>query len=620
MSSMDIEIEERGNFFQQFITNIFVFCGPKFKKEDYTLLTTKFKKKLIFIPKKPNNESADNYIPCLFYRKQNSPNFLIFFHGNSEHIFQIENFGLDFRSILEMNVILVEYPGYSIYIDNEPTPKKIFEDSKIIYDWIKNTFKVSDNQIFICGRSLGTSPAIYLASQRNPKSLILISAFTSIKKIGEDIHLSIFVEEIFKSIKLIKDVKCSILLIHGEKDNLISYKHSEKLKEEVEKYNKNIDIKLVKRPNMTHNDFNLKDDILNQIKDFLYTKGLISSDIEVNNSIEETQINYLFKIPMSINKIIESKIFNINDFEFYKEIPINNSNPSNLIRLIDGRIALTNGSKILLYDEIQYRLNLEIETNENEKDEFEITTLFQNTNENLLCGTTNGNIFIYEIDSDEFKQINKIPPIKDEIYKIDTFFSQSFCLLSKNFIQIYDNISYEKKLEIQNNISYTDILVISENKVAFLKKEKFSLCKFEENTIKNYIDLKDLEINGLKNTLIGTNTHIIIGGIGRIYYFNYVKSAPQLLVKKISQKENEEIIFMNKIHDELFLASTKYGTILQIIFNENGLLEIVKKNFTDLKINSLILKNYKIIIFSEKKKIKILSIPKIGNENNCKII
>lgn len=79
MSSMDIEIEERGNFFQQFITNIFVFCGPKFKKEDYTLLTTKFKKKLIFIPKKPNNESADNYIPCLFYRKQNSPNFLIFF-------------------------------------------------------------------------------------------------------------------------------------------------------------------------------------------------------------------------------------------------------------------------------------------------------------------------------------------------------------------------------------------------------------------------------------------------------------------------------------------------------------------------------------------------------------
>ena len=277
---------------------------------------------------------------------------------------------------------------------------------------------------------------------------------------------------------------------------------------------------------------------------------------------------------------------------------------------------MTNGSKILIYDEIEYSLDLEIDINEM-NEEFEISSLFQNKNENLICGTTNGHIFIYNIDSDEYNQINKIPPIKDEIYKIDTFFSQSFCLLSKNFIQIYDNISYEKKLEFQNNISYTDIIAISENKLAFLKKEKFYLCKFEENEIKKeYIYLKDLKINGLKNTLIGTNRNIIIGGIGIIYYFNHVKSDPQILPKKISEKENEEIIFMKKIHDELLLVSTNYGAILQIIFNESGSLEIVKKTFTDQTINSLMVKNYKIIIFSEKKNIKILSIPK----NECKII
>ena len=32
MSSMDIEIEERGNFLQQFITIIFVFCGQNSKR------------------------------------------------------------------------------------------------------------------------------------------------------------------------------------------------------------------------------------------------------------------------------------------------------------------------------------------------------------------------------------------------------------------------------------------------------------------------------------------------------------------------------------------------------------------------------------------------------------
>ena len=48
----------------------------------------------------------------------------------------------------------------------------------------------------------------------------------------------------------------------------------------------------------------------------------------------------------------------------------------------------------------------------------------------------------------EFSQINKIPPIEEETHKIETFFSKSFSLLSKNFIQIYDTISYDKKLEI----------------------------------------------------------------------------------------------------------------------------------------------------------------------------
>ena len=301
---------------------------------------------MIFIPKKLNNESADNYIPCLFYRNPKSPNYLIFFHGNSEHIFQIEYFGLDFRSILEMNVILVEYPGYSIYIDNEPSPEKIYKDSLIIYDWINKTLKVSDNQIFVCGRSLGTSPAIYLASKRNPKSLFLISAFTSIKEIAEDKNLSMFVEKIFESIKLIKDVKCFILLIHGKIDDLISLKHSENLEKEVKNYNKNVELEI--RPNMSHNDFDLKEDILNPIQNFLNKNKLKSSDIAVNNSIEETQINELFKIPKSICKLIDLKISN-------------NSNSSN-----DGRI-LENYSKISINDENESLIVLDNEIIKNEK-------------------------------------------------------------------------------------------------------------------------------------------------------------------------------------------------------------------------------------------------------------
>lgn len=104
--------EERGNWIQQLITNNFILCSQKLEKSDYQSIMTNFKNKLIFIERSNENQDSDNYIPCLFYRNPKSSNFLIYFHGNSEHIFQIDFYGLDFRSYLEMNVIIVEYPGY----------------------------------------------------------------------------------------------------------------------------------------------------------------------------------------------------------------------------------------------------------------------------------------------------------------------------------------------------------------------------------------------------------------------------------------------------------------------------------------------------------------------------
>ena len=67
---MDIEIEERGNFSQKYITETLVFYAPEFKNEEYKSLPTKFKEKLFYISKKPNNESANNYIPSFFTKNK----------------------------------------------------------------------------------------------------------------------------------------------------------------------------------------------------------------------------------------------------------------------------------------------------------------------------------------------------------------------------------------------------------------------------------------------------------------------------------------------------------------------------------------------------------------------
>ena len=78
-------------------------------------------------------------------------------------------------------------------------------------------------------------------------------SFTSIKNLGTDKFSSYIVEEIFKSIDYIIDVKCHILFIHGLKAPLISYHRSEELNAIAKKYN-SIFIEIQKMNEMTYND------------------------------------------------------------------------------------------------------------------------------------------------------------------------------------------------------------------------------------------------------------------------------------------------------------------------------------------------------------------------------
>jgi hypothetical protein len=70
----------------------------------------------------------------------------------------------------------------------------------------------------VFGRSIGSGLATYLAANRNPAVLVLMSAFTSIRGVVKDLAgcltAKIFKER-FDNANLIKNVKSSIFLIHG---------------------------------------------------------------------------------------------------------------------------------------------------------------------------------------------------------------------------------------------------------------------------------------------------------------------------------------------------------------------------------------------------------------------
>ena len=279
--------------------NSIIFPTPKF---DYNMLEY-YKDELIFIPKEKGKK---DFIPCLFIRDYNSQtkNIIIMFHGNAEDIFGARNMGEALCQKLHMNIILVEYPGYSIYKE-EPSTEELLQNTTIIYDYIKDKFKLKDKNIFIFGRSIGTSPATYLSSKRKPNALINISAFTSIKAVAENLvgFLKILVKDRLLSIDYIKNVTCPILFIRGQKDPLIPFKETIILKD-----NCDCPFEVILPIEMTHNDFDLDEDIIEPINNFLNKNCKI--DKGKNEFDHNEEIQKLFEFPSYIKTITQNNKIN----------------------------------------------------------------------------------------------------------------------------------------------------------------------------------------------------------------------------------------------------------------------------------------------------------------------
>jgi hypothetical protein len=125
-----------------------------------------------------------NFIPCLFLKTngKESNKILIYFHANYEDLGYTYPICAAIRKSLKINVLSVEYPNYGLYkSDRECSSDAIIEDADQIYKFLTEIMNIEESNIVVMGRCIGSGPAVYLASKYHPKSLILVSAFKSIK-------------------------------------------------------------------------------------------------------------------------------------------------------------------------------------------------------------------------------------------------------------------------------------------------------------------------------------------------------------------------------------------------------------------------------------------------------
>lgn len=215
----------------------------------------KYKDSIIQIPTgRKTKDNKEETIPCLFKKTPNSKKLLIFFHCNGGDMYYAYSVLPKILENFNFNFLFPEYPGYTIY--NIPkSSQKCLDNALIIYDFcLKNMKNLTEKNIYIFGRSLGSGPAIYISSHKNPAGTFLLSPYTTFAEVAKWHHEKDFYNELTKhlrSIDYVDKIKCPVCFFHGNNDHLIDCKESEILFKKCEKTDKK---ELHFIDNMGHND------------------------------------------------------------------------------------------------------------------------------------------------------------------------------------------------------------------------------------------------------------------------------------------------------------------------------------------------------------------------------
>ncbi len=150
---------------------------------------------------------------------------LLVSHGNAEDLGDIREWLEDMRQA-GFSVFSYDYQGYGTSA-GKPSENAAYADESAAYDFLALNLGTPPDHIIIFGRSVGTGPAVQLATRRPAAGLVLQSPFLSAFRVLTRIPLLPF--DKFPNYKRISHVHCPVLIMHGTKDSIIGMWHGQKL-------------------------------------------------------------------------------------------------------------------------------------------------------------------------------------------------------------------------------------------------------------------------------------------------------------------------------------------------------------------------------------------------------
>ena len=182
-----------------------------------------------------NVKSYDGTILNGLLFKTADPKGLIFYlHGNGGCL---RSWGEVASTYTDLNydIFMLDYRGYGKSEGTIHSEEQLSRDAQMVYDEVNKHYP--ENRIIIIGYSLGSGLATKLASTNNPGMLILQAPFYSLKSlIMRRAFYAVppfILKYRFESHRYISRCKMPIVIFHGTDDEVVPYRSSLLLKEQL---------------------------------------------------------------------------------------------------------------------------------------------------------------------------------------------------------------------------------------------------------------------------------------------------------------------------------------------------------------------------------------------------
>jgi len=167
------------------------------------------------------------YVPC-----EGAEATLLWFHGNAGNIGDRVELLKIYHDAWRVNQMIVDYRGYG-KSGGKVSEQGTYEDARSALRYLASDKGVSPMALILFGESLGSAVAVQMAMESPCAGLILESPFTSVRDMAE-VHYPVLGRLIpfrirYDSIGKIGKVHVPLLILHGDRDDIVPYKLGKRL-------------------------------------------------------------------------------------------------------------------------------------------------------------------------------------------------------------------------------------------------------------------------------------------------------------------------------------------------------------------------------------------------------